>query len=482
MGRELWVTLTVIYKVVVKIELENLGVLRQASFALNDLTIICGENNTGKTYAAYSLFGFLKFWREYVSTNELKNLHESIDTLLKDGITYINVEPYLKDSNKILKRICDSYAKDLPEVFAAKSNQFQNSKFQMQFDESEFSINREFHRNFLTSNEDKVFSADKLENNNELVISLLIEKERTGHIPRRIIQNFVSNCIGELLFKPLLPNPYISSVERTGATIFRKELNFARNRLLEEMMKAGENIDPMDLLFKSYKDYPLPVKVNVDSTRNLQSVTNEQSYISKNFPEILSEFTDILGGEYAVGNDDTIFYKPNRSSTKLEMDESSSSVRSLLDLGFYLKHIVQQGDLLLIDEPELNLHPKNQCRIARLIVRLINLGIKVFITTHSDYIIKELNTLIMLNSEAIHLREIAKKYEYRPDELLDGERVSVYIAETDLVKLKGNSRSSRWPTLVAADIDQQLGIDARSFDSIIDRMNEIQQEIIWSGE
>ena len=46
--------------------------------------------------------------------------------------------------------------------------------------------------------------------------------------------------------------------------------------------------------------------------------------------------------------------------------------------------------MLFIDEPELNLHPGNQRRIARLFARLSKLGIKVFITTHSDYIIKEL--------------------------------------------------------------------------------------------
>jgi predicted ATPase len=44
----------------------------------------------------------------------------------------------------------------------------------------------------------------------------------------------------------------------------------------------------------------------------------------------------------------------------------------------------------MVDEPELNLHPENQRRVARLFARLINLGIKVFITTHSDYIVKEL--------------------------------------------------------------------------------------------
>ena len=75
------------------------------------------------------------------------------------------------------------------------------------------------------------------------------------------------------------------------------------------------------------------------------------------------------------------------------MEESSGAVRSLLEIGFYLRHVAQRGDLLMVDEPELNLHPENQRRVARLFVCLISLGIRVFITTHSDYIVKEFNTL-----------------------------------------------------------------------------------------
>ena len=43
------------------VRLKNIGILKQTEFSLGDLTIICGENNTGKTYAACALYGFLKF-------------------------------------------------------------------------------------------------------------------------------------------------------------------------------------------------------------------------------------------------------------------------------------------------------------------------------------------------------------------------------------------------------------------------------------
>ena len=50
-----------------KFKIENLGVLRHAEFELADLTLICGDNNSGKTYAAYALFGFFSTWKEVLS-------------------------------------------------------------------------------------------------------------------------------------------------------------------------------------------------------------------------------------------------------------------------------------------------------------------------------------------------------------------------------------------------------------------------------
>ena len=48
------------------VHLKNIGILKQAEFSLGDLTIICGDNNTGKTYAACALYGFLESWRKFI--------------------------------------------------------------------------------------------------------------------------------------------------------------------------------------------------------------------------------------------------------------------------------------------------------------------------------------------------------------------------------------------------------------------------------
>lgn len=460
-----------------KIKIKNLGALKQAEFSLGDMTILCGGNNTGKTYATYALFGFLYEWRERL---HIELSPQMVNQLLADGVVHIDVSEYAKNALDILSTGCDRYTKHLPVVFAAPEDRFKDSKFLVTIDKDEIQLGGRYERRMKAANAE-LFSIMKAEGSYDLVVTLLAEKGKVK-IPQDVIVRIISEALKDIIFGRVFPNPFIASAERTGAAIFRKELNFARNRLLEEMTQTDKNIDPMDLLFKVYQDYALPVKANVDFTRQLETLAKKNSFVDRDHPEVLSDFADIIGGVYTVTKNDELYYIPKGKSVKLTMDESSSAVRSLLDIGFYLKHMAKPGDLLMVDEPELNLHPENQRRVARLFARLVNLGIKVFITTHSDYIIKELNTLIMLNHDKPHLKHIAEAESYKPGELITAEQIRVYIAEEKMVKLDGGQRKTRCQTLTPADIDSKLGIEARSFDTTIEAMNRIQDEIIWGGE
>ncbi|OKH32748.1 hypothetical protein NIES2119_25320 [[Phormidium ambiguum] IAM M-71] len=460
-----------------KIKVKNLGALKQAEFTLGDLTIICGCNNTGKTYATYALFGFLDSWRQMFAI-EIKD--DKIEQLLADGVIRIDIQEYVKQSEQIVAKACQAYTQELPNIFAAPKELFKKTEFQVNLDIQNISLNRRFELTIGSANVE-IFTMTKSEESRELVVTLLVEKDK-AKIPREILNRTIADALKLIIFSEVIPRPFIASAERTGAAIFRKELNFARNRLIEEMGQANNNINPMELLFKVYQDYALPIKTNVDFTRELETIFKKSSFIAENHPDVLADFADIIGGEYTVTRNDELYYVPKGKRVKLSMDQSSSAVRSLLDIGFYLKHEAQLGDLLMIDEPELNLHPENQRRVAKIFARLINLGIKVFITTHSDYIIKELNTLIMLNHDKPHLKRIAQEENYRAGELISANKIKVYIAEEVLITLEGKNRKTKCQTLTPANIDPELGIEARSFDSTIETMNRIQEAIVWGKE
>jgi ABC-type branched-subunit amino acid transport system ATPase component len=458
-----------------KIHIKNLGALKQAEFSLGEMTILCGGNNTGKTYATYALFGFLSFWREAFSIDIPT---EEISRLRDVGAVHIDLSTYVQKAETILSEGCKSYIQQLPMVFAAPAERFKSTEFQVTLDSRDIHPVDEFNLVLRAANEAELFSMTKQSGSTDLVIALLLEKEKMK-IPSAILSRYIGNAIKDIIFGHLFPNPFIASAERTGAAIFRKELNFARNRLLEAMSQTDKKVDPRELLFKVYEDYALPVKTNVEFTRQLESISKKNSFIVEKYPAVLNDFADIIGGTYTVTPHDELYYVPKGKGIKLSMDESSSAVRSLLDIGFYLRHVAQPDDLFMVDEPELNLHPENQCRVARIFARLVNLGIKVFITTHSDYIIKELNTLIMLNHDKPHLKQIAQREGYRAEELLSSDKVKVYIAEETPILQDGNKRKSKCQTLTLADINPDTGIETRSFDITIETMNRIQEEIVW---
>lgn len=445
-----------------KIKVKNLGVLKQAEFTLGDLTIICGQNNTGKTYATYALFGFLSTWKQMFSVEISDN---KIEELLTDGVIRIDIEEYVKQADQIVAKGCKAYSQELSKIFAAQESLFKDSEFNVILNNKDFNLTTKI-GDKIGSGKLSLFSISNEEKTTELVVTLLVEKKE-AKIPREILKRMITDSLKDIIFEKVFPRPFIASVERTGAAIFRKELNFARNRLLEEIGQSDRNIEPFELLLKEYQDYALPIKTNVEFTRQLENIVKQNSFIVEEHPDILTDFADIIGGEYTVTRNDELYYVPKGKRVKLTMDESSSAVRSLLDIGFYLRHEAQPDDILMIDEPELNLHPENQRRMARLFARLVNLGIKVFITTHSDYIVKELNTLIMLKNDKPYLKEIAEREGYKKEELLSAENIKVYIGEEALIKLDSKTRKSKCHTLTEANITQELGIEARSFDTTI---------------
>ncbi|MCA2619115.1 MULTISPECIES: AAA family ATPase [unclassified Microcystis] len=461
-----------------KVKIKNLGILKQAEFSLGDLTIICGSNNTGKTYATYALFGFLYTWRRLLMLPKF-GLKEKIDQLLSDGVISLDLQEYVQQCESILTTGCQRYVRQIPEVFAANEERFKNVDFQIELNFDNIQFKKKYERKISTATLE-IISISKPEDEPYLSITLLTETEKIN-LPVHFLEDIIYDSIKDIIFSQFFPRPFIASAERTGTAIFRKELNFARNRLLEEISK-NSNFNPRELLFNVSQDYALPVKENVDFTRQIETIVKKTSFIAENYPSILEDFADIIGGQYMITNNDELYYIPKGKKLRLSMDESSSAVRSLLDIGFYLRHEARIGDLLMVDEPELHLHPENQRRIAKLFARLINIGIKVFITTHSDYIIKEINTLIMLNHDQPHLKQIAAEEGYRQEELLSADQVKVYIAEQALEMLKGKKRKTKFNTLTPAKIDPEMGIEARSFDTTIENMNRIQAAIIWGEE
>ena len=94
----------------------------------------------------------------------------------------------------------------------------------------------------------------------------------------------------------------------------------------------------------------------------------------------------------------TFTYRPKGWKRDVPLLRTSSMVSELTPVVLYLRHLVRPGDLLIIEEPEAHLHPAMQAALAREIARCVRAGIRVVITTHSDWFLEQIGNLVRLSS------------------------------------------------------------------------------------
>lgn len=465
-----------------KYKFENLGLLDQVDLEISDLTIICGENNTGKTYATYAVYGFLRSWRQILRFL----LEDEIDELLKDTSQY-RIDLALMFGGKVdgyLERMGKEYIRGLPRAFATDSNVFEHTVCVPRTCLTTDFLTRPYQRSVQAGASGKVLATLQKEAGSAMLDVLVADPEVLQR-PFGGLTDFIADAIADIVFAQHLPRVHIASAERTGAAIFRKELDMARTRMLKRLNEIDSKElkrNPFKILQEIDADYAWPVEDNVDFVRQLEDIDKRTGELAQAHPELLEVFDAIIGGSYKVVKQQLVFQAKGTGKQRFTMNEASSCIRALLDVGFYLRCRAQAGDLFMIDEPELNLHPKNQRIFARLVARMVNAGIKVFITTHSDYLVKELNTLIMLNQRTEHTAKVQRQHGYADAELLDPDKVRLYMTGTAPKSAAGPGRRGKIRMLKLAKIHKDRGIEVETFDDTIEIMNSIQEEILYGGE
>jgi hypothetical protein len=279
----------------INISINNIGAVKYAELSLGDLTIICGGNNTGKTYVTYTLYGFLEQLENLIEL-ELENHY--VDELISKGEVLIELKPYIENINNTLKKACEKYSKNLAKIFASSPELFEHSTFFLSVDDSYTDIlNRvnliEFERHIKTPNKDDIFTVSKKINDTAIKVTFIVSEESLK-LSHSTIKEVIIDCIKEIVFAKLIPKPFIATAERTGATIFRDDLNLSRNRLLDSINDVKDNFSLFTQIFKAYSDYALPIKENLNFIRNLKNISKQSSFLKSEHADILEDFEAII--------------------------------------------------------------------------------------------------------------------------------------------------------------------------------------------
>ena len=134
--------------------------------------------------------------------------------------------------------------------------------------------------------------------------------------------------------------------------------------------------------------------------------------------------TAILDGSVRVDRSEAIgyphfTYRPTGWKDNLPLMNASSMVSELAPVVLYLRHMVNPGNVLIVEEPESHLHPAMQVEFTRQLARLIHSNIRVIITTHSEWLLEELANIVRRSkiSKARRKEIVGGEAALRPDQV-----------------------------------------------------------------
>ena len=143
-------------------------------------------------------------------------------------------------------------------------------------------------------------------------------------------------------------------------------------------------------------------------------------------PALASLERDLLKGTISVSDnpcqDASVCYETG--SLRIPVHKASAMVAELAPLYLWIERVLTPGDILIIDEPEARLHPENQRRIARVLVRLANAGVKVICATHSSLILHQMSNHILAASATEKKRA---ELGFTDDDMLKVDDIGGYL-------------------------------------------------------
>ncbi len=112
-----------------KFQFEQLGPLYKGEVELADLTIICGENNTGKTYITNSLYALLFSWQQLLAWDLSEN---DMFKLQSEGFIGIDLQKEIVDNwTVILQNTMDKLAENLNDFLATPPERFKDTRLSL---------------------------------------------------------------------------------------------------------------------------------------------------------------------------------------------------------------------------------------------------------------------------------------------------------------------------------------------------------------
>ena len=395
----------------IQIAVENFGPIEKAEIDLRPLTVFVGESNTGKTYLTALIYALQRTF------NGISRVPWSPHRILQLYHVYYSrhpissTQPLSEETRKILKKLNLT-----GQSFKfSDSPQWLRDRLQSDLMDPE-RFKDELRRCFdLESTSELIrFAQDQ---NNAMEVLLKVSEESQTLWSFRIYDSgsdittngFINNDTtlpydDRMVLQEILDTrdwrqepvrafswsasakPYYLPAARSG---IMETHGVISSSLVDRATRVG---------LEQFSEIPAFSGLIADFLK--QIISYEEGRVSSDEMSGISKVLEdeVLRGEVEVRKPTAGYpefrYRPRKTEQALRMNRSSSMVSELTPLVLFLRGIIQPGDTLIIEEPEAHLHPAAQTKVAVTLARLVRAGVRVIITTHSDWLLEQIGNLV----------------------------------------------------------------------------------------
>ena len=394
-----------------KIELSNINRIKRASIKLNGLTVIAGENDTGKSTLSKMIFSNIKAYANVVNEGKIginKRIAPVVRQLYKRIGLPLRRNPFVyhTKSQSVFPNSAEEFIEEIISLDNVESKYFLE----------EFTSKLESRENIKLSTKaliekDLQSIENCLTNRNDPTAFLqpkvyrLIESEFFNKITSMNTEQsnfaFIDDENGSIMSYRISDNS-VKSLSYKESFNFYKDATYVESPLhfqLQDVIKRAQAYMEMesyhnDLWSIRNLMVPMHVKDFSDKISSLAEYLDSAEFSTR----VVNQIHGTTNGAFVYDKDKRRIMFKNELGV-FSLNNVASGIKSFGVLEILLSNeIISPEKMLLWDEPENHLHPQWQVYFADVLVQLVKAGIPIVVCSHSPYFIQAIRHFSSVHS------------------------------------------------------------------------------------
>lgn len=364
-----------------EIYLKNIGKISEASVEIKGITVIAGENNTGKSTVGKALYSVFNSFYEIQNQIRQERMISIANLLRNTKFSLFYMSDLDKDIDEYVKYIIKNEKKYKIDSELLKDDII--AMFNLNV-EREKEINKKFDLDYVIKNILEILHVSD-EDIFQSVINKKIDLEFNGQI-----LNIYSNSNGVISLK-IKEDELIINVSQDGINVKGTDHCLHTEAIYIDNPFVWDNVSSnmIKLTKQKYYDHRVQLEYKLFSEGNNFSVI-EEIVTENKLKNIYDKIALACDGSIVRQKNNKLAYKPKNSDKTLNISNLSAGIKTFAILKtLLLNGIIEDNGTIILDEPEIHLHPEWQLLFAELIVLLHKeFHLHILLNTHSPYFLR----------------------------------------------------------------------------------------------